>query len=69
MKPNTDSGHSQTSPNAGLEPSDNCGSREGVQTPSDFYHVDSKAFHLHLLPSVTYTDINKVKLLHEQDVK
>lgn len=69
MKPHTHPGHSQTSPNTSLEPSDNCGSIEGVQTPSDFYHVDSEAFHLHLLPSLTYTVINKVKLLHEQDVK
>jgi len=68
-KPHTGLGYSQTSPNTSLEAFGNHGSREGVQTPSDFYRVDSAAFQLHLLPSLTPAGINKVELLHEQDVK
>lgn len=55
-------GHSQTCPSATLEASGSCGSRRSVQIPSDFYHVGLGAFQVHLLPSLTYTGISKVKL-------
>lgn len=45
------------------------GIRKGHSNSSVFYHIDSEAFQLHLLPSLTYAGINKVKLLHEQYVK